>query len=264
MQGDTDRTPFGLGTYGSRSTPVSGAATVVAARKVRERARLVAAAMLEVAPEDLEWVGGSLPGARRARRGGVVAGDRHGRALQPRAARRRRRPSGRDGRLQPAQPDVPVRGLRLRRRGRPRHGAGRRAPVRRGGRLRRADQPDDRRGPDPRRPRRRDRDGADGADRVRPRRATTWAPRSWTTCCRRRWSARCGSWGRRSRRRRTTRSAPRAWGSRRRSARPPPSSTPCWTRSGCGTPTCRSPRRRCGGRARGVRCARTSRSETSR
>jgi aerobic carbon-monoxide dehydrogenase large subunit len=42
----------------SRSTPVSGAATVVAARKVRERARLVAAAMLEVAPQDLEWVAG--------------------------------------------------------------------------------------------------------------------------------------------------------------------------------------------------------------
>ncbi len=58
VQGDTDRTPFGLGTYGSRSTPVSGAATVVAARKVRERARLVAAAMLEVAPSDLEWVAG--------------------------------------------------------------------------------------------------------------------------------------------------------------------------------------------------------------
>jgi carbon-monoxide dehydrogenase large subunit len=58
VQGDTDRTPFGLGTYGSRSTPVSGAATVVAARKVRERARLVAAAMLEVAPQDLEWVAG--------------------------------------------------------------------------------------------------------------------------------------------------------------------------------------------------------------
>jgi len=58
VQGDTERTPFGLGTYGSRSTPVSGAATVVAARKVRERARLVAAAMLEVAPQDLEWVAG--------------------------------------------------------------------------------------------------------------------------------------------------------------------------------------------------------------
>jgi carbon-monoxide dehydrogenase large subunit len=55
VQGDTDRTPFGLGTYGSRSTPVSGAAAALAARKVRERARFVAAAMLEVSGEDLEW-----------------------------------------------------------------------------------------------------------------------------------------------------------------------------------------------------------------
>src|SRR4029453_2402474 len=37
VHGDTDQTPFGLGTYGSRSTPVSGAATAVVARKVRER-----------------------------------------------------------------------------------------------------------------------------------------------------------------------------------------------------------------------------------
>ncbi len=58
VHGDTDRTPFGLGTYGSRSTPVSGAAAVMAARKVRERARLVAAAMLEVAADDLEWAAG--------------------------------------------------------------------------------------------------------------------------------------------------------------------------------------------------------------
>jgi carbon-monoxide dehydrogenase large subunit len=57
VHGDTDRTPFGLGTYGSRSTPVSGAAAVVAARRVRERARIVAAAMLEAAPADLEWTG---------------------------------------------------------------------------------------------------------------------------------------------------------------------------------------------------------------
>jgi carbon-monoxide dehydrogenase large subunit len=55
VHGDTDRTPFGLGTYGSRSTPVSGAATAVVARKVRERARIVAAAMLEASAEDLEW-----------------------------------------------------------------------------------------------------------------------------------------------------------------------------------------------------------------
>jgi len=58
VHGDTDRTPFGLGTYGSRSTPVSGAAAVVAAREVRERARIVAAAMLEAAAADLEWADG--------------------------------------------------------------------------------------------------------------------------------------------------------------------------------------------------------------
>jgi carbon-monoxide dehydrogenase large subunit len=55
VHGDTDQTPFGLGTYGSRSTPVSGAAAAVAARRVRDKARVVAAAMLEVAPDDLEW-----------------------------------------------------------------------------------------------------------------------------------------------------------------------------------------------------------------
>jgi len=55
VHGDTDQTPFGLGTYGSRSTPVSGAATAIVARKVRERARIVASAMLEVNPADLEW-----------------------------------------------------------------------------------------------------------------------------------------------------------------------------------------------------------------
>ncbi|MGH2930628.1 MAG: molybdopterin cofactor-binding domain-containing protein, partial [Solirubrobacteraceae bacterium] len=55
IHGDTDTTPYGLGTYGSRSTPVSGAATALVARKVRDRAKLVASAMLEVAPEDLEW-----------------------------------------------------------------------------------------------------------------------------------------------------------------------------------------------------------------
>jgi aerobic carbon-monoxide dehydrogenase large subunit len=57
VHGDTDQTPFGLGTYGSRSTPVSGAAAAVVARKVRERAKLVASAMLEVSPDDLDWSG---------------------------------------------------------------------------------------------------------------------------------------------------------------------------------------------------------------
>jgi carbon-monoxide dehydrogenase large subunit len=55
VHGDTDVTPFGLGTYGSRSTPVSGAATSIAAQRVRDKARLVASALLEVDPSDLEW-----------------------------------------------------------------------------------------------------------------------------------------------------------------------------------------------------------------
>jgi len=55
VNGDTDRTPYGLGTYGSRSTPCSGGATALVARKVRDRAKLIAAGMLEVSPDDLEW-----------------------------------------------------------------------------------------------------------------------------------------------------------------------------------------------------------------
>ena len=50
VHGDTDNTPFGLGTYGSRSTPVSGAAVAVAANRVRDKARIIAAAMLEGSP----------------------------------------------------------------------------------------------------------------------------------------------------------------------------------------------------------------------
>jgi carbon-monoxide dehydrogenase large subunit len=55
FHGDTDNTPFGLGTYGSRSTPVSGAAAAVVAQRVREKARIVAATALECSVDDLEW-----------------------------------------------------------------------------------------------------------------------------------------------------------------------------------------------------------------
>ncbi|MBV9167170.1 MAG: carbon-monoxide dehydrogenase large subunit [Solirubrobacterales bacterium] len=55
QEGDTDNTPYGLGTYASRSTPTAGAATAVITRKVRDKAKRIAANMLEAAPEDLEW-----------------------------------------------------------------------------------------------------------------------------------------------------------------------------------------------------------------
>ncbi|WP_269810049.1 aerobic carbon-monoxide dehydrogenase large subunit [Kineosporia sp. NBRC 101677] len=60
VHGDTDNTPFGLGTYGSRSTPVSGAAAALVARKVRDKARIIASGMLEVSVADLDWVKGSF------------------------------------------------------------------------------------------------------------------------------------------------------------------------------------------------------------
>jgi len=55
VEGDTDNTPYGLGTYASRSTPVGGAATAMASRKIRDKARKIAAHLLEAAEEDLEW-----------------------------------------------------------------------------------------------------------------------------------------------------------------------------------------------------------------
>ncbi|MGK5682104.1 aerobic carbon-monoxide dehydrogenase large subunit [Actinoplanes sp. URMC 104] len=60
VHGDTDQTPFGLGTYGSRSTPVSGAAAALVARKVRDKAQLIASSMLEVTVADLEWQKGAF------------------------------------------------------------------------------------------------------------------------------------------------------------------------------------------------------------
>jgi aerobic carbon-monoxide dehydrogenase large subunit len=55
QHGDTDNTPYGLGTYASRSTPVAGAATAVISRKLRDKAKKIAAHMLEAAEDDLEW-----------------------------------------------------------------------------------------------------------------------------------------------------------------------------------------------------------------
>lgn len=54
-EGDTDTAPYGLGTYGSRSTPVAGAATAMAGRKIRAKAQMIAAYLLEVHDDDLEW-----------------------------------------------------------------------------------------------------------------------------------------------------------------------------------------------------------------
>lgn len=54
-EGDTDTAPYGLGTYGSRSTPVGGAATAMAARTIRAKAQKIAAHLIEVSPADVVW-----------------------------------------------------------------------------------------------------------------------------------------------------------------------------------------------------------------
>jgi carbon-monoxide dehydrogenase large subunit len=59
-EGDTDTAPYGLGTYASRSTPVAGAAGAIAARKIRDKAKKIAAHLLEAAEEDLEWERGKF------------------------------------------------------------------------------------------------------------------------------------------------------------------------------------------------------------
>ena len=59
-EGDTDTAPYGLGTYASRSTPVAGGATSMAARKILAKARKIAAHLLEASEADLEWEPGKF------------------------------------------------------------------------------------------------------------------------------------------------------------------------------------------------------------
>jgi carbon-monoxide dehydrogenase large subunit len=59
-EGDTDTAPYGLGTYASRSTPTAGAAAAMASRKIKAKAKKIAAYLLEVSEDDLEWEPGKF------------------------------------------------------------------------------------------------------------------------------------------------------------------------------------------------------------
>ena len=220
MHGDTDNTPYGLGTYASRSTPVvrrgdgdggsprrrEGAQDRRAPARGRRGGR-------RVRPSQLHGEGRARPGRHDPGRG------------VRRVHELPRRHGGRARRhllLRPAEPDVPVRDVRGRGRGRPRdRRVGGQAHGRRR-RLRRAHQPDDRRGPDPRRAHRGLRHRRDAADHVRRGRQLHRVELLGLPAARPRSRRRGSSWARRSRRRPTTRSARRASASRPRSAPPPP------------------------------------------
>ncbi|MGE0649023.1 MAG: xanthine dehydrogenase family protein molybdopterin-binding subunit [Gammaproteobacteria bacterium] len=60
VEGDTDRVPFGIGTWGSRSLSTAGMAVVTAADRIVEKAKTLAAHMLECAPADLELRDGAF------------------------------------------------------------------------------------------------------------------------------------------------------------------------------------------------------------
>ena len=60
IHGDTNQTPMGWGTYGSRTTPVSGAAVALATRKIKEKARTVAAHLLEADVGDIDYEDGKF------------------------------------------------------------------------------------------------------------------------------------------------------------------------------------------------------------
>jgi carbon-monoxide dehydrogenase large subunit len=59
VHGDTDRTPYGWGTFASRSLVISGGATMLAARKIRKKLLTVASHMLEAAADDIVLENGS-------------------------------------------------------------------------------------------------------------------------------------------------------------------------------------------------------------
>jgi carbon-monoxide dehydrogenase large subunit len=60
VHGDTGRMPYGWGSYGSRSAPTGLSAIVLAARKITDKAKRIAAHLLEAAPEDIEHVDGQF------------------------------------------------------------------------------------------------------------------------------------------------------------------------------------------------------------
>ena len=60
VHGDTGRVPFGMGTYGSRSISVGGAAIMRALDKIENKAKKIAAHLLEASDEDIDFADGNF------------------------------------------------------------------------------------------------------------------------------------------------------------------------------------------------------------
>ncbi len=73
IHGDTDRSPYGWGTFASRSLVISGGATLIAAQKLRAKIIKLATHMLEAAPEDIVLGDGAATVAGTDRTIGIAA-----------------------------------------------------------------------------------------------------------------------------------------------------------------------------------------------
>ena len=184
VHGDTDRTPYGWGTFASRSLVIAGGATLLAARKVRTKLMKMAGILLEASADDivLEADVARVAGTDRAIPIATLAraayhqthrfkgevGARHQRERDLRSGRhvlqRLPRRHGRGGHRDRRRHDREVRG-----------GRGRRAP----------DQSDDRRRADSRRRGPGHRQRAAGRDHLRRDRQHPHR-NAWRTTCRRR------------------------------------------------------------------------------
>ena len=60
IHGDTDKTPVGMGTYGSRSLAVGGEAMVNACNKIVDKGKKIAAHLMEAAEADIEFKDGQF------------------------------------------------------------------------------------------------------------------------------------------------------------------------------------------------------------
>ena len=115
IHGDTRSSPQGMDTYGSRSLVVGGVAVHLAAQKVVEKARKVAAHLLEAAEGDVEFAGGTFsvkgsPDAEDHDPGGRAGDVRRAQPARRHGADDQRRRGARPGELLLPARHPPVRG----------------------------------------------------------------------------------------------------------------------------------------------------------
>ena len=109
IHGDTDKTPVGMGTYGSRSLAVGGEAIVNACKKLVDKGKKIAAHLMEAAEADIEFKDGQFTRRRHRQVGRHRPGRLHRlRAAQLPAGRRARASRSRRSSIRRTSPTRPA------------------------------------------------------------------------------------------------------------------------------------------------------------